>query len=196
MNSTGLLTGLQEVMVPAIIGIVMLALIRFIVLPLAGRAFKDWAASLGWRKPRQRRMERAARKVLDRLGELPNDQARFAYLRAIDPFVFEELILEAFERKGHKVRRNTRYTGDGGIDGRMWSKSGVLHLVQAKRYSNHINPAHIDDFSRVVMKKKCRGLFVHTGRTGKLAREKFNQNPHLTVISGPKLMRLLSMPSR
>ncbi|MEX6059375.1 restriction endonuclease [Enterobacter hormaechei] len=39
------------------------------------------------------------------------------YLRKIDPFVFEELLLEGFEAHGFRTIRNKRYTGDGGIDG-------------------------------------------------------------------------------
>ncbi|HHX8430837.1 TPA: hypothetical protein ACVO1V_002940 [Legionella pneumophila] len=38
----------------------------------------------------------------------------FAYIRTIDPFVFEELILIAFKSRGLKVIHNKRYTGDGG----------------------------------------------------------------------------------
>jgi len=39
-----------------------------------------------------------------------------AYLRKIDPYVFEELLLEALLSKGFKITRNKRYSGDGGID--------------------------------------------------------------------------------
>lgn len=194
MSSTGLLAGLQDVMVPGIIGIVVLALIRFIVLPLAGRAFKDWAASMGWRKPRQRSKEKVARNALERIRQLPSDQARFAYLRSIDPYVFEELILESFEQLGHRIKRNTRYSGDGGIDGRVWGKSGQLYLIQAKRYKGHINPQHVQEFASLVHRNKCRGVFIHTGRTGKLARDIALQNPNLKIISGPKLMRLILPP--
>ncbi|WP_192840691.1 restriction endonuclease, partial [Enterobacter hormaechei] len=41
------------------------------------------------------------------------------YLRKIDPFVFEELLLEGFEAHGFRTIRNKRYTGDGGIDGQV-----------------------------------------------------------------------------
>nr|WP_306670548.1 restriction endonuclease [Acidithiobacillus ferrooxidans] len=46
---------------------------------------------------------------------------RIAYLRKIDPLVFEELVLDAFQKEGWLVQRSTRYSGDGGIDGRIVS---------------------------------------------------------------------------
>ncbi|MGS6531656.1 restriction endonuclease, partial [Enterobacter hormaechei] len=39
------------------------------------------------------------------------------YLRKIDAFVFEELLLEGFEAHGFRTMRIKRYSGDGGIDG-------------------------------------------------------------------------------
>ncbi|WP_416409812.1 restriction endonuclease [Agrobacterium rosae] len=35
----------------------------------------------------------------------------------MDHLTFEELLLEAFERRGHVVQRNASYSGDGGLDG-------------------------------------------------------------------------------
>lgn len=148
---------------------------------------------LGWRKPSQRRRERQARRILDKLATIPDPGRKFAYLRKIDPFTFEEMILEALEARGHKIKRNHRYTGDGGIDGRAWL-NGELHLIQAKRYSGHIAPSHIRDFCRLVNTHECRGLFVHTGKTGNASRAVTNADPNISIISGQRLLDLLTLP--
>lgn len=142
-------------------------------------------------KPRHLWRRRAAKRVMSKLQEIEGFGPRLAYLRKIDPFVFEELVLEGFERRGCKVQRNKRYTGDGGIDGRFWIK-GNLYLVQAKRYSGHVSAAHLRDFCRLIDKQRCRGIFVHTGRTGKMTREIGEAHAGVSIVSGEKLLQLVS----
>lgn len=108
------------------------------------------------------------------------------YLRKIDPLVFEELVLTALKDLGAKIKRNTRYTGDGGIDG-SFKLNGYKWLVQAKRYSGAINPQHILEFSEVCNGHK--GLFVHTGRTGKKSKDALS--PNISIISGDRLVGLV-----
>ncbi|MGM8474744.1 restriction endonuclease, partial [Enterobacter hormaechei subsp. steigerwaltii] len=67
------------------------------------------------------------------------------YLRKIDPFVFEELLLEGFEAHGFRTIRNKRYTGDGGIDGQVIIGK-YRYLIQAKRYRGHIALQHVQEF--------------------------------------------------
>ncbi len=74
------------------------------------------------------------------LAELETPQDQFYYLRGLNAFVFEEMILTALKKHGFKIIRNKRYTGDGGIDGRAY-KNDQHYLIQAKRYRKHINPA-------------------------------------------------------
>ncbi len=86
-----------------------------------------------------------ARRVLARLVEIRAAGAAeaqiLAYLRKIDPTTFEEMILELAERAGCLVRRNTRYSGDGGIDGRFHLPGERRPwIVQAKRYRAAIRP--------------------------------------------------------
>ena len=89
---------------------------------------------LGTRRRRRRheRKQASAVRVIDKINTFPHFGQKIAYLRKIDPFVFEELLLEGFERRGFEVIRNRRYTGDGGIDGRV-KIDGQTWLVQAKR---------------------------------------------------------------
>ena len=63
------------------------------------------------------------------------------------------------------MKRNKRYSGDGGIDGRA-SKDGEEYLVQSKRYRGYISRQHVEDFSRVCTRERLKGFFVHTGKTG------------------------------
>ena len=68
-----------------------------------------------------------------RLRRIKEPGRQIHYLRQVNPFLFEEMILTALKRHGFKIKRNRRYTGDGGIDGQAWW-NGQHYLIQAKRY--------------------------------------------------------------
>ncbi|WP_435071009.1 restriction endonuclease [Enterobacter hormaechei] len=89
------------------------------------------------RHRRHKRKQQSARRVLERIKTLPGFPQKINYLRKIDPFVFEELLLEGFEAHGFRTIRNKRYTGDGGIDGQVIIGK-YRYLIQAKRYRGHI----------------------------------------------------------
>lgn len=114
-----------------------------------------------------------------------------SYLRKINPYVFEELLLLAFERQGYAVQRNTSYSGDGGLDGRVHINGECL-LIQAKRYSRAIAPAHVQDFDALLTRMGQRGLFIHTGRTGQKSRAVSSGSQQLMIISGQRLLALLA----
>ena len=150
--------------------------------------------------PKQNRHKRKIRKgdqIIKKLADFEGagaDAKRLVYLRKIDPFVFEELLLSAFKNYGYEIQRNKRYTGDGGIDGKIYDKYGRLILVQAKRYKNTINPKHIDDFSEAI-DRFCatKGYFVHTGRTGKKSIQTvLKYQGKIKIISGEHLLKLIS----
>jgi restriction system protein len=110
-----------------------------IVLFLVVMAFLN----LRWREKastrRHRRYRATAGRVLNKLNSLPGDGQRLTYLRKISPYVFEELLLSAFERQGLSVVRNASYSGDGGLDGQVII-DGEHWLIQAKRYSRAVSP--------------------------------------------------------
>lgn len=84
-------------------------------------------------------------------------------LRRINPFVFEELLLHCCADNGWQVRRNQSYIYDGGVDG-IFYWQGHQFLLQAKRYSGDINPAHVAQFADLVTARQaCGGAFIHTG---------------------------------
>lgn len=129
-----------------------------------------------------------AKKIYKKINNIKNDNNGwlFSYLRKIDPYVFEELILYSFKKYGYKIKRNKRYTHDGGIDGRI-KKNGQKYIIQAKRYSEYIKPSHVQEFIKVCRTKKNYGYFIHTGKTGEEVKEIINNNPQIKIISGKKL---------
>lgn len=113
---------------------VLLAVLLAVIIFLLWR-FRRQSAS----ERRHRRYRATAEGVYTRLRQLSGDGQRMSYLRKINPYVFEELLLLAFERQGYAVQRNASYSGDGGLDGRVHI-NGECWLIQAKRYSRAIPP--------------------------------------------------------
>lgn len=155
-----------------------------------------FALLLRWRKRSKGRHQRnikAGYRVLDKLNEIPSNAYALSYLRSINAYMFEEVILNAVERHRDdvKVIRNKRYSGDGGIDGRLRLPCRGTVYVQAKRYKGHIDAQHVRAFAKVVRRRRGKaGLFVHTGRTGKLARKIALEN-NIYIVSGDRLLGLL-----
>lgn len=136
-----------------------------------------------------------AKTILKKIKAFEHQGQQINYLRKIDPFVFEELLLDAFEFKGYKVVRNKRYTGDGGIDGIVYDKNGNKILIQAKRYSSYINPQHVTTFQNLLASKKAvKGFFIHTGKTSFNTRNQF-KHTNVVLIGGSKLLDLIKQPS-
>ena len=138
-----------------------------------------------------RRRIRQARRVLKKIRpwlQEPQGAPRvFGYLRKIDPLSFEELVLQSFVDMGWRVRRGTRYSGDGGIDGYVRLPGDIYwSAIQCKRYSQAINPAHVSEFAALVY--PCRGFFVHTGRTGDQSKA---AAVGVVFISGQRLIDLV-----
>ena len=137
---------------------------------------------------------RQARTMCEQLCGRDRDQPaalHYARLRAMDPLAFEDLLLEAFERRGHRVIRNRRYTGDGGVDGEVII-DGQRWLIQAKRYRDAIKPEHVREFAMLCATRKRRGMFVHTGRTGGMSRTVCSGADGIEIVSGQRLLALLT----
>lgn len=165
--------------------VLLVALARFAAASIRRRFFSH-------RARRHRRFQAQARAVLGKLASIEHAAQRLAYLRKIPPLVFEEVLLEAFELRGCPIERNDRYTGDGGIDGKVHI-GREWYFVQAKRYGTHINRAHVDEFIDIVERTGCKGIFIHTGRTGEASRTLARQSAHVSIISGDKLLGLLDV---
>ncbi|MBU2790052.1 restriction endonuclease [Acidithiobacillus caldus] len=102
-----------------------------------------------------------------------DDAQRIAYLRRLDPFVFEELVLDAFQRQGAVVLRSLRYSGDGGLDGRVYFR-GEWYGLQCKRYKGDIPLRFLLDFRRSLTRAGLRrGFFVSTSNLSATAWQHF-----------------------
>ena len=127
---------------------------------------------------------------LREIGLESGPAAQFGFMRskAVDPFTFDEAIFTALKSRGVKIKRNPRYTRDGGIDGTAWW-GGNLMLIQAKLYRGHINPQDVRDFRSLCEGTKAYGLFVHSGRTGPMSKDCISST--LDIISGDRLLNFL-----
>lgn len=115
-------------------------------------------------------------------------------LRKCNPYQFEELLLHCFEEFGWNIKRNSRYSGDGGIDGLVF-KDGMLFFVQAKRYKEHIKPQDVEAFSDLLLRHQDKvkgGFFIHTGKTGDKSRaHSRNSDRRIIIVSGSKLVQFV-----
>jgi restriction system protein len=157
--------------------------------------FAFYLLAVKWDRCRHLRSIWEASMQLRRLHKIKHPAEKMLKLRTIDPFVFEEMLLTAFKKRGYKIKRNKRYTGDGGIDGMVFIK-GHWHAIQAKRYTNHINLKDVKKLSQICRRDQLKGLFIHTGKTGAKSREAAQQCPLIQIISGDKVLKLLSWPRK
>lgn len=134
----------------------------------------------------------SAKTVIRKLAAFNNDAQKMAYLKKIDPYVFEELILTGFEYQGHAIERNKCYSGDGGIDGRIWI-GHQLCLIQAKRYNGAIQKQHVINFINVVNSEGCKGVFCHTGTTPDSVKQIVKESGCIELVSGSRLLNLISI---
>ncbi|EID1643416.1 restriction endonuclease [Salmonella enterica subsp. enterica serovar Napoli] len=150
-----------------------------------------WWPAASVRARRHRRYRETAQRVLVRLPVLSSDGAHLNYLRKINPYVFEELLLLALEKQGLDVIRNSSYSGDGGLDGQVFI-NGKRWLIQAKRYSRSISPRHISEFGELLAREGGGGFFIHTGRTGKKSVGYLQHLRTVQLVSGQRLLNLLA----
>lgn len=132
-----------------------------------------------------------SKRCLIKLKQINHPAQKINYLKKINAYTFEELILTAIDQSQEaRIRRNHRYSGDGGIDGRF-KLGNDLYMIQAKRYKDAIQLAHVKQFAEQVRKAGCRGIFVHTGRTPESAWEHLKNYREIEIISGNRLIELI-----
>ena len=157
---------------------------------VAGRRSPARARKSAARDARHQLFQQRGARLLAKVREMnprENPARVFAYLRAVDPFVLEEAALHALAQRGLKVKRNERYTGDGGIDGRF-ELDGAPWLIQVKRYKGRIRPGDVWSFDAACHEENARGLFISTGRTPAEARAVQRESDRVRIISGEELM--------
>ena len=134
-------------------------------------------------KHKHQRNINKSKRMIGKVSRIKDPNKQVVYLRKIDHFLFEEVVLSALSSMGLKIKRNAAYTGDGGIDGQVKIK-GKWYLIQSKRYSNYIDKTHVEEFVNVCRKRKQPGLFIHTGKTGKETALVFQSTRNIHCVSG------------
>ncbi|MBO1996782.1 restriction endonuclease [Staphylococcus epidermidis] len=127
--------------------------------------------------------------MIDKINTFPHFGQKIAYLRKIDPFVFEELLLEGFERRGFEVIRNRRYTGDGGIDGRV-KIDGQTWLIRPNAIATTA-VGHVRDFSDLLNATGARGFSAIPAKRAK-AKSLIRGDSRMILVSGQKLLDLIA----
>ena len=90
------------------------------------------------------------------------------------------------------IKRNEKYTGDGGIDG-MAYKDQYTFYIQCKCYGKNqtIKTADVQRLAKLLRRKNDRGLFIHTAKTPSPAFRVARENS-IEIISGNLLVELFS----
>jgi restriction system protein len=130
-----------------------------------------------------------SRLILKTLRGIKYASGVISYLKKIDPYVCEEVVISSLEDQGFEVARSPSYSGDGGMDGAaiIYGKS---YIIQTKRYSGHISKQHMEKFISLCKHHGVNGLFVHTGKTGRHTR-RLAKRSNVIVVSGDKLVGLI-----
>ena len=156
-----------------------------LLIRLLGMLFRREKKTHKWRKAQ-------AREMIRDFQSTEIDPVRiYKRIRAMDPLAFEELVMEALECRGLKVKRSKRYSGDGGLDGEFHN-NGKWVILQMKRYKGSIQKSHVRDFAALCERRGQEGLFVHSGTTNGPTKELFKNDTNIDVISGKRLVALLT----
>jgi hypothetical protein len=154
----------------------------FLILVLPKRTFSSWRvkASKKWLKS-----FRANKRQF-------NSSQRFNYIRKVDHYLFEDILMTCFEERGYKVIR-TKLSWDEGSDGYVTINKHYM-AIQAKRYTGRISKQHVEALNTLVERKPKlkKGIFIHSGKSSAPILEYIQSNPNLDMISGvDKLIRFL-----
>jgi restriction system protein len=128
--------------------------------------------------------------ILMKVRTFKTRKSVLSYLKKINNYLMEEVVLSSLEDQGYSITRNDRYSGDGGIDGKVVIY-GKTYYIQTKRYTNYISKKHMAEFKRLCDKDKVNGLFVHTGKTGRGTRRELKGSKSIHIVSGNKLYNLI-----
>lgn len=117
------------------------------------------------------------------------------YLKGIDPYDFEKVILLLLKKMGYGEMVETKKSGDGGIDGVMnEDKLGLERIyIQAKRYTTgNVQETDIRNFIGAMSGDTSKGVFVTTSAFASKAVIKAESAHHrIILIDGDKLADLM-----
>ncbi|GAB2856258.1 hypothetical protein GCM10027277_26080 [Pseudoduganella ginsengisoli] len=137
-----------------------------------------------------RRSRRVLRKV--RGFKEPGAGARcLAYLRRIDPLLFEEVIMSALEDAGLFVLRSQHYGGDGGGDGVVWIPGRGWCSVLCNRFRGQVHAADVRAIAWALAKSGYDGgLLVHSCLCVTALHAQLD-TARIALLGGDRLLRLI-----
>ena len=144
-----------------------------------------------WTSRRHRCNIRQSIRILSKIRTFEHDGQVVAYLKTIDPYVFEEMVVQLFKEAGFLIWLTPSYSGDGGVDGKAYHSTSGWCLIQSKRYGRAIRTQHIYDFIGVVGRK--RGCFVHSGTSTSAIRAHL-QGSRVRMLSGSLFVACIRNP--
>lgn len=105
---------------------------------------------------------------------------------------FEQIVAEAYRRKGYSVRENVVGGPDGGIDLSL-EKDGQLHLVQCKHWRTQKVGVKVarEMYGIMVDQGAASAIVVTAGMFSQEARNFAESNP-IDLIDGPQLVALIA----
>lgn len=117
-------------------------------------------------------------------------------LKTINPYFFERVILELFQKMGYGDFKETKRSGDGGIDGVINRDELGMEKIytQAKRYSeNKVREPEIRNFIGAMSDGTTKGIFVTTSQFDDSAIKKARESRNTTIIliDGARLVDLM-----
>ncbi len=131
-------------------------------------------------------------------GQLASDI--ISLVKAMDPYRFEDLILELLFAMGYggdrsEAAKATKKSGDGGIDGVINEDRLGLDKIylQAKRYENTVPIKEIRDFGGAMLAHNAhKGVFITTSDFPASAQEYIDRiDRTLILINGKQLAQLM-----
>jgi len=124
---------------------------------------------------------------------LLDGQSGIDSIRALSWPAFEQLVCEAYRRKGYLAEAIGCASGDGGVDVQLTGHEGTV-VVQCKQWRVwRVGVPTVRELLGVVVSRKAaKGILVTSGRFTAEARRFASQNPQIELVDGPRLAELVA----
>lgn len=126
-----------------------------------------------------------------RKRQLLENQNNIHSIRALGWKEFEELVAEAYRRKGFKVMENNILGPDGGIDIRL-EMNGHVHLVQCKQWrSQKVGVSIVREMFGIMTSENASSVIVITSGIFTQEAKNFADGKPIDLIDGSQLESLI-----
>ena len=105
---------------------------------------------------------------------------------------FEQLVAEAYRRKGYTVRENLTGGPDGGVDVSL-EKAGRLHLVQCKQWKTRkVGVSVVREMYGVMIDRGASSVIIISAGTFTQEAKKFAESKPIDLMGGAQLSALIA----